>query len=280
MSLLVRASKPFARWVYSVPKWVATLLKLIRASVLADQELALRLLKTLQHVLVLEKKACLVVRLEGGIKLLLQCVSGGGGGSSSVSSAAPTGRATASAAAAAAAAMERGDAPVSALAAVLSATSLNSSSSSSSHSSQQQKVLRVVLEVLLLVLKANEHSSTAIVAQSLPHLSNLLQVLRFQQGHVRIFQTTLQVLVVLCKEKKILTALVGTMPATSADELAAAAAAGVAVVPAVPPPSASVLALVGTLGPGVTSFMTWCMATLLTSKNEYDKHGLIGCFAA
>jgi hypothetical protein len=245
LSLLCRASKSFSRWVYTVPKFVAVYLKIIRSCISSDHELATRLLKTLQHIVGLERKACLVLRLEGGIKILMACV-GNGGGSATMRNGGMGGEAGASTA---------------------TATSSTATSVTSTHSTAHQKLLRLLVELMLVIIKCNEHNSTALVTQSLPHLSNLLHVCRNQQGHVRIFQTTLQILEKLCKEKKIVAALLGPAPpAQTTDDPAAATASSSSAV--TPPNSAAVQSLLAALGPGVNSFMTWCMYTLLHSKLE------------
>jgi hypothetical protein len=235
--LLCRASKSFTRWIYTVPKFVGIYLRLLRASIPSNVDLAIVLLKTLQYVVSLEKKACLVMRLEGGMKILMACIGNGGGST--------TGR---------------------------------NANGAQEHTTAQQKQLKLLVELLLTVIKANERNSTALVNQCLPHLANLLCVCRNQQGHVRVFQTTLQILEKLCKEKKILMALQGSAIVTAvaeepadpnaAPKPASSEPAALPLPTVLPPPSAAVTALLSSLGPGVTSFMAWCMSTLLTSKQD------------
>lgn len=280
LSLFIRASPAFARFVYTVPKFISIYLKMIRSCCVSDVELSLKLLRSLQRVLLLEKKAALVVRLEGGVRTLMQCIANGPAAAAGRNSGG-TGNSVMERAAATSAIGDNtlpSAASFAALSAAVAATSTTASSVSSGtmHLSTQQKMLRVLLEILLLVVKHNEHSSAAVVSQALPHLSNLLAVLRYQQAQLPIFLVALQLLEKLCKEKKVLLALMGGVKKSKDEEgnepTDVDPSIGAPVVgplnPTVPPPTPAVLALLSALGPSTTNFMTWCMVTLLHSPHE------------
>ena len=268
IAVLCRASKVFTRWIYTVPKFIAIYLKVIRQNMASDHELTLRLLKTLQHIVTIDRKSCLIIRLEGGIKILMSSI-GNGGGSHSASNTT----------------MRNADGSI-------NSGSGSGGASGTITSTAYQKLLRALVELLLVVIKANEHNSTALVTQSIPHLNNLLHVCRNQQGHIKIFQTTLQILEKLCKEKKIVAALLGPPPSTpqtnenTADSThnpntssatstnTTSSSSPSSTPPPLPPLSPAVQSLLSALGPGVNSFMTWCMYTLLNSKLESVKHSL------